>query len=304
MLHSYKSVGIFLFLILLFPVAAQAKKSVALGEVTGTGVDQDDIDSVRSLLYSEITAHPKARYDDQDYKLLITGEITRLRRSYILTVFGTTDDGTFSEKAKLQNFDEIDVAAKRLVAAIIEDKSVEQTAERGEVLEEEQEEPTRVRSIQGWEIGFGGAVPLTDAFQNRDPFYVFSGGYFFDVRRFFIELRGDFQIGYNDSSKNLSTLTIGGHYFFHNARSWSSYFGLEAGFGGAVDESFADSTGFVGAADVGVMLLRQTDINIDLRWRTSVLANKLNGEVPVTSALMIGVVFSPPGRSRSHLYHH
>ncbi len=271
---------------------AFAKTHVTLGEVTGTGVDDRQIETVRNLVYSEIVAHPKAEYVDEGYDLEILAELTRLQRTYILTLYGYNPEGdATSEKAKLEDFDEIDVAVKRLVAALIEGKSVTQTAERGEVLEEEQREPTRVKSIQGWEIALGGAYPLTDALDNQEMMYALSVGYFFDIQQFFIELRGDFQMGYNDSSKSMTSFTIGGDYFYYNGRVVGAYAGVELGFGGATDEDLDESVGFVGAVDVGFMLLRQADINIDVRLRTSVLATEFNGQTPVTSALMVGVVF-------------
>jgi len=271
---------------------AFAKKQVTLGDVTGTGVDDREIETVRTLVYSEIVAHPRAEYVDDNFDLEIVAELTRLQRAYILTLYGyDKDGGSTSEKAKLQDFDEIDVAVKRLVGAIIENKTVEQTAERGEVLEKEQEEPTRVKSIQGWEIALGGAYPLTDSLNNKDSMYAFSGGYFFDIQRFFIELRADFQMGFNESSRSMSSFTIGGDYFYYNGRMMGAYAGVELGFGGVTDESLDEAVGFVGAFDVGVMLLRQADINVDVRLRTSALSKQLNGETPVTSALMIGLVF-------------
>ena len=278
--------------LILDPNLAHAKTQVTLGPVTGTGVDEHKIETVRNLVYSEIVAHPKAEYVDEDFDLEIVVELTRLQRSYILTLYGYNQDGeSTSEKAKLSDFDEIDVAAKRLVAAIIENKSVSKTAARGEVLEQEQREPTRVKSIQGWEIALGGAYPLTDALDNQDAMFALAVSYFFDVERFFVELRGDFQMAYNDSSRSLTSFTVGGNYFYYNGRTVGAYVGVGLGFGGATDEDLDESVGFVGSVDVGFMLLRHADINIDVRLRNSILATKFNGETPMTSALMVGVVF-------------
>jgi len=286
----------FVFIVFLFAFAAPssgfAKTHVTLGQVNGTGVDDHQIATVEQLLYSEMVAHPDAEYDAENFDLEIAAEITRLQRSYILIVYGYgRDDTVRSEKAKLVNFDEIDVAVKRLVAAIIEGKSVAKTARRGEVLDEEQHEPSRVKSIQGWQFSLGGSYPLTDALQNDEIKPAFAMGYFFDLGQFFIELRGDFQIGYNDSSSSITSFTVGGDYFFHTARTFGTYAGLEFGFGAATDESFDDAAGFVGAFDVGIMFLRHADINIDLRLRTSVLMTKFNDELPITSALMVGLIF-------------
>lgn len=274
------------------PSFAMAKKRVTLGDVNGTGVDDRQIETLRNLIYSEIVAHPKAEYVDDNYDIEIVADLTRLQQSYILTLYGyDADNNSTSEKAKLYDFDEIDVAAKRLVAALIENKALINTAERGEVLEEEQEEPTRVRSIQGWELALGGAYPLTDALGSQDSMYAFAGSYFFDIKPFFIELRADFQLGFNDSSKNFSSFTIGGNYFYYNGRMMGAYTGIELGIGGATNDNLDESIGFVAAFDVGVMLLRQADVNLDLRLRTSVLATDFYGKTPVTSALMIGIVF-------------
>lgn len=292
MKNFYLFLSMLICCLLLDPTLVFAKTKVTQGEVTGTGVNEHQIETVRNLVYSEIVAHPNAEYVDADYDLEIVAELSRLQHTYILTMYAYNPDGDVtSKKAKLEDFDEIDVAIKRLVAAFIEGKSVHQTAERGEVLEQEQHEPARVKSIQGWEIALGGAYPLTDALEDQTAMYAFSIGYFFDIQQFFIELRGDFQMGYNDSSKSMSSFTIGGDYFYYNGRMLGAYAGVELGFGGATDEDLDESVGFVAAADVGVMLLRQADVNIDVRLRTSVLTSEFNGHTPITSALMVGVVF-------------
>lgn len=287
-------VSIFVFMAMCFFYSAksEAKKQVALGEVTGTGVSERQIETVRGLIYSEIVAHPSAEFVEDNFDLEITADLTRLDYSYILVVYGYKKNGQAdSQKAKMKNFDEIDVAVKRLVSAIIENKTVDQTARRGEVLDKEQEEPTRVKSIQGWEVAIGGAYPLNDSLGSQDPMFALAVGYFFDIQRFFVELRGDFQLGYNQAMKSLTSFTVGGHYFYHNGRVVGAYTGIELGFGGATDDNLNESIGFLGAFDVGFMLLRQADINVDLRLRTSVLATNFNERAPVTSALMVGLVF-------------
>lgn len=280
-----------LVLACLFATPSFAKMRVSLGDVSGNGVSQREIDTVEQLMQSEIMAHDDAQLVPARSDMRLSANITRLRRSYILTMYAQYKDDEDSENTKLRDFDEIDVAVKRLVAAMIEKVDLDKTAERGEVLEEEQREPTRVKSIQGWEVAVGGAYPWTGAIDDQKGMFAFGIGYFFDVDPFFLELRTDFQLGYDESDMNFTTFTIGGHYFLVNGRRTSLYSGVELGFG-AVSDSDADSTsGFVAGFDVGVMLLRHADINIDVRLRNTILARELNGKMPFTSALMIGFVF-------------
>ena len=43
--------------------------------------------------------------------------------------------------------------------------------------------------------------------------------------------------------------------------------------------------------DVGVLLFRYATVNLDIRFRTFILAGKFNGSIPVTSGLIVGIIF-------------
>ncbi len=79
-----------------------------------------------------------------------------------------------------------------------------------------------------------------------------------------------------------------------SARRFGLYSGLELGIGHVrtnIGPGHTDLTGFALAASTGVLLLRHSDINLDLRFRLLVIADQMNGAVPVLGGITLGVRF-------------
>jgi len=273
------------------PQLAQAKKmSISLGSVTGNNTSQSDLDIYKSLIKNAIANHKKGIFVEEGGKYEMSGEINRLKQMYIVILSLNKDEKTIrSQSTKIYSFDEIDVAAKRLVAALIEDKDLIDTAERGVVLEKEQEEITRLKSIGGWEFGMGIGIPFTKALKSQKSMFAFGGGYMWDVGRFLIELRSDLLFGYNQATMNAMSFTVGGHYIPFTTRTMAVYTGLDAGFAHANDSLTNGKSGFGIAGNAGILFLRQYDINLDVRLRTMVITTKLNGKIPVIGTLLVGI---------------
>lgn len=271
---------------------ALAEQRVAVASVTGSGVDDHQLETVKSLIESAVMEHSDAKLVDVDPDMEIEAVLNRLGYSYIFVTKAYLKSGKQrSKRVKIRTFDEIDVAVTRVVAALIEGKDVSETAERGVVLEDERREPKRVKAINSYGFYFGGAFPITNSLNTHKPMYAFGGNYIFDLDRFLLEIRSDLQLGYNDVKTNVFSLTMGGDYIFHTGRTYALYGGLEIGFGHISDDLFDNKSGFASAANVGAILLRHATVNIDVRIRTMILGTKFNGAIPVTTAVMVGLLF-------------
>ncbi|MDP6977128.1 MAG: hypothetical protein QF570_00820 [Myxococcota bacterium] len=146
--------------------AASAQTTARLLYVDGAEVRDAEIDVVRTLVESDLIAHPDVLLlsdrDPEDAQMDITGQLTKLGESYLLILTARFEDGQQrSRRQKIASFDEIDVASQRLVAALVENVEVFDTVERGAVLEREQESEELVASDFGFELGFGTAWPLS-----------------------------------------------------------------------------------------------------------------------------------------------
>ena len=240
------------------------------------------------LVDADVQIHTQQLVDNTA-DIAVDATLTRLDASYIVILTAHLPDReTRSRKYKISSFDEIDVAIKRLVGALIEDIPVEMTAERGAVFEREQEPITRVKSDSGWEVAVGAAWPLSNALGTRKTHYAFTVGYAWDVMRVLIELKTDFQVAFDEIDTGAITGTLGLSYIWLDFRRVSFYSGADVGFG-YVYGDVGSQSGFVVAGDTGILLLRHSDINVDLRFRITALTEKLNGTVPVSGALTVGL---------------
>ena len=292
MKFSSKFLTLALFFLLISLNAWAGPHRVSVGDVQGSGLSDRKLESVRSLIKSEVMEHEDTRLVERGGEMEIEGEINRFEYSY-LVILTAKKDGEFirSRKAKMSNFDEIDVVIKRLVAAILENKKVEETAERGAVLEKEQRDPTVVKATSGYELSLGGAVPFTNALLSHQPMYAISMGYLWNIDKFLLEGRADFQGAFNDIDTSSISTTIGGHYIWHETRQVSLFSGLELGFAHLEDDRFSGKSGFATGFDIGALLFRHANINVDVRFRTMILADKFNRSVPVVGSLMVGLIF-------------
>lgn len=284
---------------LAFASTAAAATTARLLYVDGADVEDVEIDVTRSIVESDLIAHPDVLLlsdrDPEDADMNITGQITRLGESYLLILTARFQDGEQrSRRQKIASFDEIDVASRRLVAALVENVEIFDTVERGSVLEDEQEPEEVVASDIGFEVGFGTAWPISNALGDHGTMYGFHGAIVGDIRDFLVDLRTDFQFGNDVIDTFAFTTTIGGRYIWHGGRRYGIYSGLEVGYGYVWSEEPGpnpDESAFLVGVTTGVELLRHADISMDLRGRLQMLTQAIDGDLPVLFGLSLGVRF-------------
>lgn len=287
-------------LVLCVPFAAQAAPPTArLVSIDGVEVRTTEVDVLRTLLESDLIAHPGVILlsddDPADAEMEITASLTRLNENYLVVLTARFEDGEQrSRRHKILTFDEVDVASQRLVASLVEDVEVFDTAERGVILEEEQEPESVVKSTRTFELGLGSAWPISNALDDHGTMYGFHGAINFEVRDFMVDLRSDFQFGNDDVDTFAFTTTLGGRYMWYDGRRFGLYSGFEVGYGYVVVEEPGhnpDRGGFLVGGNTGILMLRHSDINLDLKLRVVSLVERLQGELPVLLGLGIGLRF-------------
>lgn len=278
-----------------------APVTARLVAVEGTAVEASEIEIVRSLVENDLIGHQQVRLlaDDEPgtAQMQITATLTRLGQSYLLTISARFADGSQrSRKHKMFYFDEIDVAVERLVAALIEDVDLFSTVERGAVLDAEQEPESLVASTIGFELGVGPAWPVSNALGENGTMWGFHAAVVWDLRDILVDLRTDFLFGNDNVDTFAFTATIGGRYVWYEARRFGIYSGVEVGFGHVESKRSKrpnlESNAFLVGGNTGILMLRHSDINLDLRARLVMLTESTRGKrLPVLFGIGLGLRF-------------
>lgn len=279
----FKSRFLFAFGLCFLPGMLRAE--AVLGRFDGSSLTGPQRAAVKQLIQSEMLKYPNAAG---------TMEVTlvKLDAAYLVSFIHRRADASIrSEQQKISSLDEMDVAIGRLVAALLGDVPFEDTAERGKVLQHETKEPSRVKSIGGFEAYFGAAWPFTNAMRSQQTMYDFGVGYSWDIRWFLLELAGHFQVGYNDIDMGVINIGIGLQRILFGNRSTALYVGPDFGFASVHDTQNGSKSGFGIGGNVGALFFRQADTNLDLRFRLMMVTEKLNSELPVTGSLSVGIRF-------------
>ncbi|MFT5441185.1 MAG: hypothetical protein ACI8W3_000225 [Myxococcota bacterium] len=297
--QSLYAFGIAALLLIAASTSAAAPGTARLTRVEGREVASAEVDIVRTLLISDLIEHPGVRLlDDDDPEaedMEIEASITRLGENYILILSARLGTGEQrSRKHKVADFDEVDVATMRLVAALIENIDVFSSAERGAVFEDEQEPEAVVESRLRGELGFGIGWPISDSLNDHGTMYGINGAVVWDIRDVFIDLRTDFYFGNDDVDTFAFTTTIGARYVWFDSRRFGIYSGVEVGYGYVLADPPGhnpDRGAFAVGANTGILLLRHADINLDLRSRIVILTEPLQGDLPVLFGVSLGILF-------------
>ncbi len=218
-----------------------------------------------------------------------------------------------SQKAKISSIEELDFALPRLVQAVAENKSIIDTVSRGTALNAESRDPSRLKALGGFQVDISGFGAATQALGTQDPLFSIGFGYSWNVEPIRVHLHTDFMGQSGDGidgngehkafiwANNLSV-----DYYLYQTRTLGVFLGGGMGFGNfstprAVTSTYGNSDykyyddvshwGLIGTAEAGLELLRQADINVDIRARAMTYAGKINDEVPVILGLGLGVRF-------------
>lgn len=126
----------------------------------------------------------------------------------------------------------------------------------------------RQESLKSIGISFGASLPVTRAFDKKDPHYTFGLSYIWDINEAFIEARADHMNRFSGSpTQHYTAFTAGGNYVFLDEGVWAMFAGGNLGLGFSKVQGVDTKGGFHLGADIGALFLRQADVNLDLRLR-------------------------------------
>jgi hypothetical protein len=274
---------------------SMANETVSIGDVTGTGLSYEEIDVVESLLEGELLVYDQVRIVKTDADMVISARITRLDLKYMLVVTGVEPSGTSrSRQQKIESFDEVDVAIRNLVRAVVEDLPEESPSGVGKAVDEKQSRPPKEKSIAGWNVSGGAGWSMSDAISNNGTLFAGSVGYVWEVSEVLLELRTDFQVGFEKFDVGADSGSLALSYVWFDRGGFGLFSGGQVGMGYFNGDNGSDEVSkfdFVYGAHTGILLLRNSDITLDLRFHVMLLAEEHNGSVPAIGMALIGIHF-------------
>lgn len=263
----------------------------SVGSLKTIGITPEDKAVIQALFEKEV-----ARYPKREEKINLT--MVQLKAKILMEVTSEIAGHRISSReTNLNSLDEIDLALSRSLEALIENKALKETAERGKAVGGELKNTTKVRSVQGFQVSLGTAAPMTKAFRSYQPLGSIALSYAWDLDPWIIEARGDWAFGFGDEGGHLLSTSIGGHYTWLSERQYAVFSGLDLGFGTASlkdPNSPYDRTGYAASMvglNTGILLLRHADVNFEIRARVQSLTRKVNDSVPLLGGISLGIRF-------------
>lgn len=150
----------------------------------------------------------------------------------------------------------------------------------------------RQESLKSIEISFGANFPTSRAFEKKDAHYSLGLGYAWDVDVAFIEVRADHTDRFSgDPSQRYTSFTGGGNYIFIDQDLWALFGGLNVGLGITKLDGLDTKGGFHLGTDIGLLFLRNADVNLDFRIRLAYNTAEFRDSHPVLVGLIGGIHF-------------
>lgn len=149
----------------------------------------------------------------------------------------------------------------------------------------------RKASLKTFEVSMGALIPASRAYPKKDAHYNFGLSYSWDVEVAFIEARVDYANRFSKPSQSYTSFTLGGNYVFDDYEVWSPYAGVNFGLGFTKVEGRDTKGGFHIGADLGALLLRDADVNLDIRFRLGFNTATIQESHPVFLGFLVGIRF-------------
>lgn len=297
----------------------------------GRGLDTETLETFRDLVISELTSRNGATFVTVDAPcadapcarksaaeagaaVALFGRISRLGDNLIVTL--TTVDvaggATLSSlRMRASRVEDLEAIAARMAQAIVEGRTVDETAALGTITEAEQKPDRRREGDSGLALRIGGVAPVADGWRAGFGMLV-DLGYWYEARDFAIEprlgYRGTPSAGEGDDAYFAFNADVIAHYLLTHT-DIAPYVGLGGGLRvigetrirtttvgkvvrltGQVEET-EEGIGGGAVARAGLLLFRTYTLRVALNLDYDVSFVRLHGAFPQSLQAGIGVVF-------------
>jgi hypothetical protein len=264
---------ILLLSVCITPMAAWADR-VWVEPVRGGGVADADRESVTELIR---VAVPENRHDtvaasSSEADWTLSGSLMKLGDSYVLSLQKKDKSGraVYSEKMKAATMSDMDTVATRLTRAVLNQASVESTADVTNITEQETFGNRRFNATRQWVVGLGPG--FTSNLGGQGGGFTFTLGYLWGLDPdFSIDLALTLNNGPKSDTSSFTDFSLGGEYYFVRSKN-SPYAGARMGYGNAhvnADKCNVLSigckqdraSGWAGTVDAGYKFFRTSTVN-------------------------------------------
>lgn len=313
------------------PAAAAAADAWTVLPIQGSGLDDETREAFHDLVVSELTSRNGATFVATDAfcadapcarkaageggaAVAVFGRVSRLGSNLIVTLTAVDVVGgatLSSQRMKVDRVEDLDAVAARMAAAIVEGRTVDETAELGAITQAEVAPDRRREGDSGLALRIGGVAPFADGWRAGFGMLV-DLGYWYEARDFAIEPR----IGYRgtpaakegEDEYMAFNVDVVAHYILTRT-DIAPYIGLGGGLRIAEETrvrqtsvgkivrltgEVADTDDGIGGGAVvraGLLLFRTYTLRVALNVDYDVSFVRLHGVFPQSVQSSIGVVF-------------
>ncbi len=291
-----------LLLTLSLPVLA---RNVYVSEPTGKGIKEDSKATVQELIkMSVIQEEGYSSVDSAETaEIILNSQLLKLGDSYVLGLTKQSKEGQnlFSQRMKVATMSDIDTVVARLVPAVLNQKSVESTADVTNITEAEETLNTRrYQATRQWIIGFGPG--WSSNLKSEGGGFTFSIGYLWGLDPDFgVNLTWLIHNGQGDDDSSYTDFSLGGEYYFSRSKH-SPFIGGRVGYATArADDScwvsiFSDcienkASGWGVNATAGMKFFRTSTVNMGLFASYHTMFNRTSQGTPSVGTVQLAVYY-------------
>ncbi len=298
------------------------------------GVEPGAADIFRDLLQNELSTRTGAAFRDGSgsctdvpcarnagkvagASTVVFGSMNALGSKIIIAVTvvsASTGDVLDNQKMTINQIEDLDAVAARMAEAIVTGKTTEETAELGNITEQDSIPERRRRFDRGFGLRVGGLAPLSDGYAGGTGGVLIDGSYWYETSQFAIEPRIGVRFNASrDNELNNSFLEVPmdlGAYYILGRSDFAPFIGGGAGLrymsesrteilrSGNVIVTESESTqrdsvfGFGTFARVGMLLFRTYTVRVAVTADYNITFVDLNGVTnPQSFTMGIGMFF-------------
>jgi TolB-like protein len=278
------------------PVSAQSESWTVL-PLTSRGMDEGIAETFRDLLQNELSTRNGASFSAggqacQDAPCAVAsgaklgagvavfGSMNALGSKIIVsvTVVDVASGQILSnQKMKVDQVEDLDSAAVRIAEAIVTGSTTKETAELGNITEEESRPERRRMGKSGLGLRVGGVAPLSDGYADGVPGVLIEASYWYETSSFAIEPRIGARFSADNDGGNYLELPmdVGAYYIIGQ-----SDFAPFVGGGGGLH------------AKAGILLFRTFTMRVAISADYNISFVEVNGNAnPQSLTAGIGVYF-------------
>ncbi len=227
------------------------------------------------------------------------GSITKLDSAYVVALRKIMKEGKpYSQSLKIKDANDLDIASRRLVRAVVAGIPVNQDQAVGEITGQEvSEDVVRKKALQRIRIGFGPATAF--GLGSADGIYHVSTAYHWEGAQYTPHVTAD--ANWAPGSSQMKSLYSGIGLGYHLTRKDTApYIGFDLGMTyvhrAKTDVTTADGsplsrTGFTGTAKAGITILRAMETSLFGEFSIRPVPQGFNGKPAAIASFEFGILF-------------